>query len=98
MLAWILDPVCPATGTGPLWSLFRPHCPQNTAGAGATATAAPASATQRHATIFFLRSVFMVPSAVVLQKPACAQSAPQERRNAKAAMSRLARDLRLVRA
>src|SRR5438128_10707447 len=79
MFARIVDPVWPATGTLPWCSGSRPHCPQNTAGPGATATAAPASATQRHATVLFLGSILMVPSAV-LQRPGCAQTLPRERR------------------
>src|SRR2546426_530239 len=66
MFARMFEPVWPATGTMPVWSGVRPHCPQNGRDppAAKTPAAAPASPRQRHATILFLGSFLMVPSAV----------------------------------
>src|SRR2546423_5633719 len=97
MFARILDPVWPATGTALWCSCVRPHWPQNTCAAGATARAAPASATQRHATIFFLGSILIFPSSI-LQGPSGAGGAPRERPDARPPADRPARDVRPLRA
>src|SRR6266446_3281188 len=91
MLARILDPVCPATGTKPWCSDVRPHWPQKTDAAGATATAPPARITQRHAMTLFLGSVFMIPSIVVQDSRAAAIGA--RARHARTAILQSARDL-----
>src|SRR6266851_3973160 len=98
MFARMFEPVWPATGTMPVWSGVRPHCPQNGRDppAAKTPAAAPASPRQRHATILFLGSFLMVPSAVCKDRVACKR--PPRAPDARWAVDRLARDLRRVRA